>query len=85
MKRYEYIMWDGMWDNLKEEYIDWYTIEDLCNAGGNNVRIWQNKYDEVKHENKMLKQKISYLSDLLRKYNIILGALNEWINATRTA
>ena len=69
-KRYEYIMWDGMWDNLKEEYIDWYTIEDLCNAGGNNVRIWQNKYDEVKQENKMLKQRISYLSDLLRKHNI---------------
>lgn len=69
-KRYEYIMWDGIWDNLKEEYIDWYIIEDLCNVGGNNVRIWQNKYDEVKQENKMLKQRISYLSDLLRKYNI---------------
>lgn len=70
MKRYEYIQWDGIWDNLKEEYIDWYIIEDLCNVGGNNVRIWQNKYDEVKQENKMLKQRISYLSDLLRKYNI---------------
>lgn len=70
MKRYKYIQWDGMWDSQKEEYIDWYTIEDLCNIGANNVRIWQNKYDEVKKENKVLKQRINYLSNLLCKYNI---------------
>lgn len=69
-KRYEYQIWNGMWDTKKEEYIDWYTIEDLCNMGANNVRVWRNKYDEIKKENEVLKQRINYLSNLLRKHNI---------------
>ena len=70
MKRYQYIMWDGIWDDKKQEYIDWYVIEDLCNLGEKNVRIWRNKYDEVKKENDILKQRISYLERLLRQHNI---------------
>ena len=70
MKRYEYIQWDGMWDRQKEEYCSWYTIEDVMNMSDNNSRIWQKKYDELKLENLLLKEKINQLEDLLRKHNL---------------
>ena len=70
MKRYKYYMFDGIWDNRKEEYCSWYTIEDVMNKSDRNSKIWESKYDEIKVENQLLKQRINYLENLLRKYNI---------------
>lgn len=49
-RRYEYIMWDGMWDNYKEEYCSWYTIEDVMNDSHRQVEVWKKKYDEMKEK-----------------------------------
>ena len=70
MRRYEYIQWDGMWDRQKEEYCSWYTIEDVMNKSDHNSKIWESKYDEMKVENQLLKQKIKQLENLLRKHNL---------------
>lgn len=49
-RRYEYIMWDGMQDNYKEEYCSWYTIEDVMNDSHRQVEVWKKKYDEMKEK-----------------------------------
>lgn len=49
-RRYEYIMWDGMWDNYKEEYCSWYTIEDVMNDSHRQIEVWKKKYDEMKEK-----------------------------------
>lgn len=70
MKRYEYIQWDGMWDNEKEEYCSWYTIEEVMNMSNNYAKIWEKKYDELIVENGLLKEEIHQLESLLRKHNL---------------
>ena len=70
MKRYKYYMFDGIWDNRKEEYCSWYTIEEVMNMSDNYARIWEKKYDELVVENGVLKEKIHRLESLLRKHNL---------------
>ena len=69
-KRYVHIQWDGLWDREKEEYLDWYRIEDLCNKTDFASQTWEKKYDKMKAENQLLKQKIEQLENLLRKHNL---------------
>ena len=69
-KRYLYIQWDGIWDREKQEYISWYTIEQLCNRTNNYSNVWESKYDEMKVRNKILEKKVEYLEGLLRKHNL---------------
>ena len=57
-KRYEYIMWDGIYDNRKEEYISWYEIERVLNLAYNYNCLWERKYDELKKENTLLKKQL---------------------------
>ena len=33
--RYQLIQWDGIWDNFKEEYCSWSTIEKVMNDKNN--------------------------------------------------
>ena len=69
-KRYVWIQWDGLWDREKEEYLDVYRIEDLCNKTDFASQTWEKKYDEMKASNQLLKQRINYLESLLRKHNL---------------
>ena len=47
-RRYQWILWDGIWDTVKEEFVDWPTIEKVMNDTENQIRVWQKKYDEMK-------------------------------------
>lgn len=47
-RRYQWIMWDGIWDTAKEEYVSWPTIEKVMNDTDNQIKVWQQKYDEMK-------------------------------------
>ena len=57
-KRYEHIMWDGIYDNRKEEYISWDEIERVLNLAYNYNCLWERKYDELKKENTLLKKQL---------------------------
>lgn len=46
--RYQWIMWDGIWDTVKEEYVSWPDIEKAMNDTYNQIEVWKNKYDEMK-------------------------------------
>ena len=70
MKGYEYIQWDGMWDNKKEDYCSWDVIEEVMNMSDYNSTIWQSKYDELMVENALLKEKVYHLEGILRKHNL---------------
>lgn len=48
--RYQYIMWDGIWDNIKEEYCSWYTIETIMNDKNNEIEVWKKQYDKMKEK-----------------------------------
>ena len=49
-RRYKWIMWDGIWDTVKEEYVSWYEIEEVMNDTNNQIKVWQKKYDEMKEK-----------------------------------
>lgn len=48
--RYQWIIWDGIWDREKEEYCSWTTIERVMNDRYNEIKVWQRKYDEMKEK-----------------------------------
>lgn len=48
--RYQWILWDGIWDTQKEEYCSWATIERIMNDRYNEIKVWQKKYDEMKEK-----------------------------------
>lgn len=48
--RYQYHLWDGIWDTVKEEYCSMYTIEKVMNDSYNQIEVWKRKYDEMKEK-----------------------------------
>ena len=48
--RYQWIMWDGIWDTSKEEYVSWLDIEKIMNDTYNQIEVWKKKYDEMKEK-----------------------------------
>ena len=56
-RRYQWIMWDGIWDTVKQEYVSWPEIERVMNDTNNQIKVWQKKYDEMKERCKNGKKK----------------------------
>ena len=52
--RYVHIMWDGIYDTYRdpdcERELTLTEIAKIMNDVDNQIRVWQNKYDEVKRE-----------------------------------
>ena len=71
-KRYEHIMWDGIYDNYNdpnhEHELSFTQIVNIMNDRNNEIQVWKNKYDEMKKKYKSMENKAKFLLEANKYY-----------------